>query len=156
MSDESTEYPIIVIGGGIAGATLVETVASLAPQHAVLLLSSSSVIKSVINFKQVTQALEQFEVLEQPLAKLSEAGSNVTVLHRTVSRLDSHQQYKTELVSSFSDAALKKFSEGLFRPVISSVLPFTKVVEAHRLMESNVNAGKIVLEVISSSDKSEL
>jgi NADPH:quinone reductase-like Zn-dependent oxidoreductase len=43
--------------------------------------------------------------------------------------------------------ALPHFQEGTIKPVIDRILDWTQVQEAHRLMESNANSGKIVLRV---------
>lgn len=56
-------------------------------------------------------------------------------------------QYKKELVSSFSKDALPLFENGTLKPIIHAVLPLDRIGEAHRMMEDNVNTGKIVLTV---------
>ena len=59
-------------------------------------------------------------------------------------------QYKSELISSFSERALPGFSNGTLRTIIDTTLKgLDKIGEAHKLMESNKNTGKIVLEVIT-------
>ena len=55
--------------------------------------------------------------------------------------------YKIGLTKDFSDYALPKFESGELQPVIDSVYDWSEVADAHRLMESNVNSGKIVLKV---------
>lgn len=59
-------------------------------------------------------------------------------------------QYKSELVSSFSSLVLPHFSSGpvLLKPVVDSEFSLEEVSEAHQLMESNKNMGKIILNVI--------
>lgn len=60
-------------------------------------------------------------------------------------------QYKADLIEDFTKTALHGFESGILIPLIfttfdfdwSSVKPF---VEAHALMESNVNAGKIMIK----------
>jgi putative PIG3 family NAD(P)H quinone oxidoreductase len=55
--------------------------------------------------------------------------------------------YQIKLTKEFSDFALPKFENGIFRPVIDSVFELEDVSEAHRYMEANKNIGKIVLEI---------
>lgn len=55
--------------------------------------------------------------------------------------------YQVELTNDFSEFALGKFERGEIKPVIDSVFDWKDVAEAHRLMESNKNTGKIVLEI---------
>lgn len=59
-------------------------------------------------------------------------------------------QYKSELVRSFSSLVLPHFSSSpvLLRPVIDREFSLDQVSEAHQLMESNSNMGKIILNVI--------
>ena len=57
-------------------------------------------------------------------------------------------QYKSELVASFSEKALPGFANGTFQTIIDTTLSgLDKIGEAHTLMESNKNTGKIVLKV---------
>lgn len=55
--------------------------------------------------------------------------------------------YKAHLTRAFADAVLPQFEDGTLRPVIDSIYAWTDVAEAHRRMEANENAGKIVLRV---------
>ncbi|MFK8005576.1 MAG: NAD(P)H-quinone oxidoreductase [Saprospiraceae bacterium] len=55
--------------------------------------------------------------------------------------------YKIGLTKDFSDYALAKFTTGELKPVIDSIFDWKEVADAHRLMESNGNSGKIVLRV---------
>lgn len=56
-------------------------------------------------------------------------------------------EYKETLIQAFSKDVLPKFEDGSYSPNIDSVFPISNVVDAHKLMESNQNAGKIILEV---------
>ncbi|MFB6099613.1 MAG: NAD(P)H-quinone oxidoreductase [Salinibacter sp.] len=57
--------------------------------------------------------------------------------------------YKVQLTQEFASDVLPEFVDGALRPVIDSTYDWTEVAEAHRRMENNENAGKIVLKVIS-------
>ena len=56
--------------------------------------------------------------------------------------------YKVRLTQEFASDVLPHFLVGDLRPVIYSVYDWSDVAEAHRRMENNENAGKIVLSVI--------
>ncbi len=57
--------------------------------------------------------------------------------------------YKVQLTQEFASDMLPKFVDGQLRPVIDSTYDWTEVADAHRRMESNENAGKIVLQVVA-------
>ena len=61
-------------------------------------------------------------------------------------------QYKSYAISYFSLNFLSNFSNGTFKPVIDTVLPFSEIRTAHEMMESNKINGKIVLQVRDSDD----
>ena len=54
---------------------------------------------------------------------------------------------KIALSRRFADEVLPLFNNGKLHPVIDSRFPLWEVAEAHRLMESNANFGKILLEI---------
>lgn len=55
--------------------------------------------------------------------------------------------YKAQLIRDFMADVYPHWSGGTVAPVIDSVMDWADVVEAHRRMEENANAGKIVLQV---------
>lgn len=55
--------------------------------------------------------------------------------------------YKIDLTQQFVEFAWPRFMEGTLKPVIDRVIPWEEIGEAHRAMEANENAGKIVLQV---------
>lgn len=57
--------------------------------------------------------------------------------------------YKIQLTQEFASDVLPKFVDGQLRSVIDSTYDWTEVADAHRRMENNENAGKIVLQVVS-------
>jgi putative PIG3 family NAD(P)H quinone oxidoreductase len=54
---------------------------------------------------------------------------------------------KIALTRAFSEFALPRFERGELRPVIDAVYPLDQAAEAHRVLEANRNAGKVVLRV---------
>lgn len=61
-------------------------------------------------------------------------------------------EYKSRLVNEFCMNALPHFTTGKLVPVIDTVLPFGKIVDAHRMMEQNLNSGKIVITVRADAE----
>jgi tumor protein p53-inducible protein 3 len=56
--------------------------------------------------------------------------------------------YKSELISKFSNEILPGFKTLEFKPVIDSIYNAEQIKEAHQRMESNQNIGKIVVKWI--------
>ena len=56
--------------------------------------------------------------------------------------------YKVQLTQEFASDVLPQFIDGQLEPVIDSVYDWAEVADAHRRMENNENAGKIVLSII--------
>jgi len=54
-------------------------------------------------------------------------------------------EYKAHLIESFWQHAQQPFEKGTYKPIVHCVMPFLEISSAHRLMESNVSFGKIVL-----------
>ena len=57
-------------------------------------------------------------------------------------------EYKIQLTQEFASDVLPAFIDGNLQPVIDSTYDWTDVADAHRRMEANANAGKIVLRVV--------
>jgi len=58
------------------------------------------------------------------------------------------QDYKMRLSQDFAADVLPLFLDGTVRPVIDSTFDWARATDAHRRMEANENAGKIVLRVV--------
>jgi putative PIG3 family NAD(P)H quinone oxidoreductase len=56
-------------------------------------------------------------------------------------------EYQIALTQDFTRFALPRFQDGRLKPVIDRVLDWNQVKEAHAIMESNKNSGKIVLKI---------
>lgn len=54
---------------------------------------------------------------------------------------------KIDATTRFAREVVPLFASGVLRPTVDRVLRLDQVVEAHRLVESNATAGKVVLEV---------
>ncbi|GJQ84691.1 hypothetical protein Trydic_g12710 [Trypoxylus dichotomus] len=69
------------LGGGIAGVTCAETLAFYQPDKKIILVSESSLIKTVTNLLSLTQTLTTFNVEEASIDTLSSKYENVSVIH---------------------------------------------------------------------------
>lgn len=58
------------------------------------------------------------------------------------------QDYKVRLTKEFAAEMLPKFVDGTLKPVIDSTFDWTEATAAHRRMENNENAGKIILTMV--------
>ncbi|XP_059470372.1 pyridine nucleotide-disulfide oxidoreductase domain-containing protein 1 [Neocloeon triangulifer] len=69
----------IVVGGGIAGISCVETLNTLT-QESILLISGSDVVRVTTNINQLTQALVQFDVEEKTASELEKSCPGLKVV----------------------------------------------------------------------------
>nr|XP_033800627.1 pyridine nucleotide-disulfide oxidoreductase domain-containing protein 1 [Geotrypetes seraphini] len=152
--------PLVVAGGGIAGVTCAEQLALLFPSRQVLLLTASPLIKAVTNFKQLSKALEEFQVEEQASTVLESRHANIQVIQSAVRRLESaeHQlwtedgrQHHYEKLCVCTGARPKLISDG--NPYVlgirdtDSVQEFQKhLAKARRV--AVVGNGGIALELV--------
>jgi len=100
MKNEREQRVLAVIGGGVAGVTLVEEairVASLAKEEtgvscgfdAISLVSASSTLKGIANVLRIAETLETFDVVERPLDSFRDQfGGRVSVLRALVTKVD--------------------------------------------------------------------
>ena len=57
------------------------------------------------------------------------------------------EAYQGKLRDTLVEHALPKFKDGSFKVYVDKVLPWEKIVEAHKLMESNQTKGKIICTI---------
>ncbi len=70
---------------------------------------------------------------------------SLTVTGTTLRRMPLDR--KIALTRAFSEFALPRFERGELRPVVDAIYPLDRAAEAHRVLEANRNAGKVVLRV---------
>ncbi|KAM7354027.1 pyridine nucleotide-disulfide oxidoreductase domain 1 [Cochliomyia hominivorax] len=76
IREEESKFTFVIVGGGIAGVTCAETIAICCPEESILLITESSVIKTVANLEPVARYLHKFDVQERTLASTSLGGGN--------------------------------------------------------------------------------
>ncbi|XP_050307241.1 pyridine nucleotide-disulfide oxidoreductase domain-containing protein 1 [Anthonomus grandis grandis] len=77
----------VVVGGGIAGVSCAETLAFLQPEKTIILVSESSLIKTVTNLHAITKTIVSFDVKEAPSNSLCEKYSNISIVHDTLKEI---------------------------------------------------------------------
>ncbi|XP_058804752.1 pyridine nucleotide-disulfide oxidoreductase domain-containing protein 1 isoform X2 [Phymastichus coffea] len=82
------EATFVVIGGGIAGVSCAESIAFLAPEENVILISASPLIKAATNIIAFGKTLTQFDVEERSTNSLTEVFSSVMVFNDIVTKVD--------------------------------------------------------------------
>lgn len=56
-------------------------------------------------------------------------------------------EYKIGLTKDLQTHCMPHFASGKLKPIIDSIIPWTEVVQGHQRMESNLNTGKIILQI---------
>lgn len=79
INQNHLECVFLVVGGGIAGVSCAETVKFLAPHDKVIMLSESSLIKSVTNLVQLGKYIQQFDVKEIESDAFSTGNLNLVI-----------------------------------------------------------------------------
>lgn len=77
VNQNNLECTFLVVGGGIAGVSCVETINFLAPEEKTIVLTESSLIKSVTNLVQLGKYVQQFQVKEIDASQLDKANVQV-------------------------------------------------------------------------------
>lgn len=72
----------------ISGVTCAETLAFYQPDHKILLISESSLIKTVTNLLALTQTLTQFDIEEKDANSLTIKHPNITVIHDVLKKIN--------------------------------------------------------------------
>ncbi|KAK1790544.1 hypothetical protein P4O66_014431 [Electrophorus voltai] len=90
-SQSEVQFRFVVAGGGIAGVTCAQQLASQFPSLDIVLLTAAPMVKTVSNFRQVSKTLEDFEVEEQPSSVLEEKYPNLKVIQSAVTVLHAKQ-----------------------------------------------------------------
>lgn len=57
------------------------------------------------------------------------------------------KEYQEKLKNKFLEECMKHFEDGKMRITVDAVYPWTQVSEAHKRMEANISAGKIICTI---------
>lgn len=91
---ESLEFDVdfLIIGGGIAGVSTVETLSYLCPNEKICLLTESSVIKTVVNLVPLCKAISRFDVKEQHTNDTMIQLLNCKIIVDQLTKIDSNRK----------------------------------------------------------------
>ncbi|KAH8273802.1 hypothetical protein KR044_000713 [Drosophila immigrans] len=84
------ECTFLVVGGGIAGVSCAEALAICASDAAILLLTESSIVKSVTNLVPVARYLHKFDVHEKSLTEL---GAGIATIVDQLEHINSSEHW---------------------------------------------------------------
>ncbi|XP_053600510.1 pyridine nucleotide-disulfide oxidoreductase domain-containing protein 1 [Plodia interpunctella] len=87
MSVLQTTY--LVVGGGIAGVTCVETLAILHPEESLVLITASSLVKNVSNVSFLAKTIVKFDVNETEAISLQRIHPNLEIVYDSLKHIDS-------------------------------------------------------------------
>lgn len=88
-------YTFVVVGGGIAGVSCVESLQTWSPEEPTLLISETPSIKAATHAIQLTKTLVQFDVEEKSIHSLQSSFSKLDVKIDKVSEIDSDNRVIT-------------------------------------------------------------
>lgn len=77
INQNNQHCTFLIIGGGIAGVSCAETIRFLAPQERIIIITESSLIKSVRNLVQLGKYVQRFEVAEIQVEELEKENIKV-------------------------------------------------------------------------------
>ncbi|CAG9826146.1 unnamed protein product [Diabrotica balteata] len=87
------EATFVIVGGGIAGVSCAETLAFFEPEKSIVLLSESSLIKTVTNLHAITRTLTEFNIQEMASSEFSSKHPNIKVIHDTLAEIHDSEKY---------------------------------------------------------------
>ncbi|XP_030035946.2 pyridine nucleotide-disulfide oxidoreductase domain-containing protein 1 [Manduca sexta] len=90
MSNLKTTY--LVVGGGIAGVTCVETLAILHPEESLIIITASSLVKNVSNVSFYAKTIVKFDVNETEASSLQRIHPNLKIVYDSLKHVDTENQ----------------------------------------------------------------
>ncbi|XP_063823536.1 pyridine nucleotide-disulfide oxidoreductase domain-containing protein 1 [Ostrinia nubilalis] len=86
MTHLNTVY--LVVGGGIAGVTCVESLAILHPEESLVLITASSLVKNVSNVSFFAKTIVKFDVNETEASSLQKIHPNLRIVYDSLKQID--------------------------------------------------------------------
>ncbi|KAF9407079.1 hypothetical protein HW555_012784 [Spodoptera exigua] len=86
------EVTYLVVGGGIAGVTCVETLAILHPEETLAIITASSLVKNVSNVSFFAKTIVKFDVNETEASSLMRIHPNLKIIFDSLKHVDTHNQ----------------------------------------------------------------
>lgn len=93
MSETKATY--VIVGGGIAGVTCVETLAILHPEESLMLITASSLVKNVSNVSFYAKTIVKFDVNETEASSLQRIHPKLTIIYDSLKHIDTTNKYVT-------------------------------------------------------------
>ena len=82
------EFDIVLVGGGIAGVTCVESLLLIKPNISICLISATPCVKSTTNVVSLGHIMEKFDVIEQDKSEFQHRFPTVNFVHGEVMNCD--------------------------------------------------------------------
>ncbi|XP_022226581.2 pyridine nucleotide-disulfide oxidoreductase domain-containing protein 1 [Drosophila obscura] len=134
----SRDCIFLVVGGGIAGVSCAETLAICCPSTSILLLTESSIVKSVTNLVPVARYLHKFDVREKDV---KEIGASIDTIVDQLEYINSSEHWartkkgqilKYRYICVCTGGAPKLFSTGQAESRIIGIRDTDSVLELQR------------------------
>ncbi|CAK1578205.1 unnamed protein product [Parnassius mnemosyne] len=93
MSNLKVSY--LVVGGGIAGVTCVETLAILHPEETLAIITASSLVKNVTNVSFYAKTIVKFDVSETEANSLLKIHPNLNIIYDSLKHINTMQKLVT-------------------------------------------------------------
>ncbi|KAL0883772.1 hypothetical protein ABMA27_015870 [Loxostege sticticalis] len=85
----------LVVGGGIAGVTCVESLAILHPEESLVLITASSLVKNVSNVSFYAKTIVKFDVNETEATSLQKIHPNLKIVYDSLKHIDTTNKIVT-------------------------------------------------------------
>ncbi|XP_013174973.1 PREDICTED: pyridine nucleotide-disulfide oxidoreductase domain-containing protein 1 [Papilio xuthus] len=85
----------LVVGGGIAGVTCVETLAILHPEESLAMITASSLVKNVSNVSFYAKTIVKFDVSETEASSLLRIHPNLNIIYDSLKTLNTKDKIAT-------------------------------------------------------------
>lgn len=90
MAELKTTY--LIVGGGIAGVTCIETLAILQPEEPLVIITASSLVKNVSNVSFFAKTIVKFDVHETEASSLERIHPNLKIVYASLKHIETKNQ----------------------------------------------------------------